>query len=127
MPARLLAPLLLLATLATACAPNEEAQPPAAPTTSVADTTTSTTQDVPAYLRPDLPTETRVDDLLSRMTLAEKIGQMTLVEKNSVAPSDLAGIGIGALLSGGGGGPHDDTPEPRQMSKAQVHLVWVES
>lgn len=30
----------------------------------------------PAYLNPDNPTEKRVDDLLSRMTLEEKVGQM---------------------------------------------------
>ena len=30
----------------------------------------------PAYLNPDLPVEKRVDDLMSRMTLEEKIGQM---------------------------------------------------
>ena len=30
----------------------------------------------PAYLNPDLPAETRADDLISRMTLEEKAGQM---------------------------------------------------
>lgn len=36
------------------------------------DTTTAT----PLYLDPDAPTATRVDDLISRMTLDEKVGQM---------------------------------------------------
>ena len=34
--------------------------------------------DRPAYLDPTLPIDTRVDDLLSRMTLEEKIGQMNM-------------------------------------------------
>ncbi|GAE68078.1 hypothetical protein JCM18909_1190 [Cutibacterium acnes JCM 18909] len=38
--------------------------------------TTSTTHR-PAYQRPELSVHERVDDLLSRMTPAEKIGQMT--------------------------------------------------
>ena len=45
-------------------------------------------------------------DCLSRMTLDEKIGQMTLVAHNYLAsPSDITAYDLGALLSGGGGGP----------------------
>jgi len=40
------------------------------------------------------------------MTLDEKIGQMTQVEKNALtAPSDIATYTLGSLLSGGGEGP----------------------
>lgn len=52
-----------------------------------------------------------VSDLLSRMTLAEKIGQMTQIEKNSVKPGDIARLGIGSVLSGGGGNPDPNTPK----------------
>ena len=52
----------------------------------------------------------RANDLLSRMTLDEKIGQMALVEKNSIATTtDIASYGIGALLSGAGAKPQDNT------------------
>ncbi len=37
---------------------------------------TANTQSVPPYKNPNLPVEQRVDDLVSRMTLEEKIGQM---------------------------------------------------
>ena len=37
--------------------------------------------------------------------LAEKIGQMTQVEKNSITPATVAELGIGSVLSGGGGYP----------------------
>ena len=38
------------------------------------------------YMDPEAAIQDRVEDLLVRMTLAEKIGQMTQVEKNSITP-----------------------------------------
>jgi beta-glucosidase len=64
----------------------------------------------PAYLDPTLPITERVDDLLARMTLAEKIGQMTLVEKGSLLPADITNKALGAVLSGGGGAPRINQP-----------------
>lgn len=58
-----------------------------------------------------LPIEERVEDLLSYMTLEEKIGQMTLVEKNSITPTDVERYKVGAILSGAGGHPENNTPE----------------
>ena len=54
--------------------------------------------------------EARVNELLSQMTLAEKIGQMTQIEKNSINPEDVTAYSIGSLLSGGGGNPLPNTP-----------------
>lgn len=48
--------------------------------------------------------------LLARMTLREKIGQMTQVEKNSITPDDVRRHAIGSVLSGGGGNPEPNTP-----------------
>jgi beta-glucosidase len=62
------------------------------------------------YKQADRPIDERVDDLLARMSLAEKIAQMTLVEKNSIVDEDLTRLGIGGLLSGGGGSPDENTP-----------------
>jgi beta-glucosidase len=67
--------------------------------------------DSPLYLDPTQPVEARVEDLLARMSLDEKIGQMTLVEKNSIAPPEVEGYYIGGVLSGGGGSPSRNTPE----------------
>ncbi|MFW5772726.1 MAG: glycoside hydrolase family 3 protein, partial [Phototrophicaceae bacterium] len=61
--------------------------------------------DVLPYQNPDLPIEERVNDLLERMTLEEKIGQMTLIEKNSIDPDAVTQYYVGAILSGGGGYP----------------------
>ena len=53
----------------------------------------------------------RADALLERMTLREKIGQMTQVEKNSITPDEVRDHAIGSVLSGGGGNPSPNTPE----------------
>lgn len=53
----------------------------------------------------------RADALLARMTLREKIGQMTQVEKNSVTPDEVRRHAIGSVLSGGGGTPEPNTPQ----------------
>lgn len=63
------------------------------------------------YLNPDLSVEERVADLLNRMSLDEKIGQMTLIEKNSITPQAVTDYFIGGLLSGGGGYPNPNTAE----------------
>ena len=55
--------------------------------------------------------EKRAEKLLSRMSLAEKIGQMTQVEKNSITPGEVTQYFIGSVLSGGGGYPTPNTPE----------------
>jgi beta-glucosidase len=54
-------------------------------------------------------TTERVAALLSRMTLDEKIGQMTQVEKNSLTPEAVRRFFIGSVLSGGGGYPADNS------------------
>ena len=64
------------------------------------------------YRNSSLPAEKRIDDLMGRMTLDEKIGQMALVEKNSIKNiADISAYGIGAVLSGAGGKPNDNTPQ----------------
>src|ERR1700712_5659805 len=42
----------------------------------------------PTYLNPRAPIPKRVNDLLGRMTLAEKVGQMTQAERASLTPDD---------------------------------------
>jgi beta-glucosidase len=57
------------------------------------------------------PVDVRAAALLAQMTLAEKIGQMTQVEKNSIDPATSAQDELGSILSGGGGAPAQNTPD----------------
>jgi beta-glucosidase len=65
------------------------------------------------YENPRLPVQQRVADLLGRMTLAEKVGQMTQAERAEVAndASPVTNLGLGSILSGGGSVPTPNTPE----------------
>ncbi|XP_075090134.1 uncharacterized protein LOC107821430 [Nicotiana tabacum] len=62
------------------------------------------------YKNSSAPIEARVKDLLSRMTLQEKIGQMTQIERTVVAPSVIRDLSIGSILSVGGSAPFEDAP-----------------
>jgi beta-glucosidase len=56
----------------------------------------------PAYRNPSLPVAERVDDLLARMTLDEKVGQMTQADHSFLkSPDDVAKYFLGSVLSGG--------------------------
>ncbi|MFF2203720.1 carbohydrate binding domain-containing protein [Streptomyces sp. NPDC058145] len=64
------------------------------------------------YLDAKLPVRKRVADLLSRMSLAEKAGQMTQAERGALTDQgDIAGYALGSLLSGGGSTPTPNTPD----------------
>jgi beta-glucosidase len=63
------------------------------------------------YEDPSQPVPARVADLLSRMTLEEKVGQMTMAERGAVTgdPSQVTDLKLGAVLSGGGSTPTPNT------------------
>ncbi len=98
---------LLLSFLLSACGANQ------ATPTVVAQPTKSANLGPAIYTDPSQPTEARVEDLLKRMTLDEKIGQMTQVQKSVIEnkPDDITKYYIGSILSGGGDVPADNTPQ----------------
>lgn len=81
---------------------------PVAPTSAPVLAPTNTTL---AYRDPSLPVEKRVEDLLARMTLEEKIGQMTQAANNYIRPDDITSRLVGSIFSGGDGAPNPNTPE----------------
>jgi beta-glucosidase len=52
--------------------------------------------------------EKNVEDLLGRMTLAQKIGQMVQTERMAIEPDEVKAFHIGSILSGGGSCPGDN-------------------
>ncbi|MDQ0598689.1 beta-glucosidase [Streptomyces canus] len=88
------------------------------------------------YLDAELPVKRRVADLLSRMSLAEKAGQMAQAERGAVGTgADVATYDLGSLLSGGGSTPTPNTPEAwakmidgfqlrAQATRFQIPLVY---
>jgi len=61
------------------------------------------------YMDASLSTRQRVDDLLARMTLEEKAGQMVQGVIGSVTSADMVIHGLGSVLSGGGAAPGDNS------------------
>ncbi|MEW1887541.1 glycoside hydrolase family 3 N-terminal domain-containing protein [Streptomyces sp. NPDC085659] len=88
------------------------------------------------YQNAKLPVKQRVADLLSRMSPAEKAGQMTQAERNALSSQgDIATYDLGSLLSGGGSVPSPNTPEAwakmidgyqlrAQATRFQIPLIY---
>jgi hypothetical protein len=53
---------------------------------------------------------TRTDALLAAMNLREKVAQITQVDLTAITPDEVEQLGIGSVLSGGGGNPVPNTP-----------------
>ena len=68
-----------------------------------------------SYTNPDLPVEQRVADLLEQMTLEEKVGQMTQIERGVVEITTIRDYKIGSVLNGGGSSPGDSPVEWANM------------
>jgi beta-glucosidase len=52
----------------------------------------------------------KVDDLLSKMTLEQKIGQMTQAERMTCSPEEAKRFHLGSILSSAGSTPNDNSP-----------------
>jgi beta-glucosidase len=81
--------------------------------TATAQGSGASDEHVAPYLNSRLPVESRVRDLLSRMTLDEKIGQMTQAERGAIDAdrSQITSLRLGSVLSGGGSTPTPNTPQ----------------
>jgi len=75
-----------------------------------------------SYLDPSVPISRRVEILLGQMTNAEKFGQMTQVEEGSLKAGDVASLGLGSVLHGGGNiAPKGDVEAWRSAVVAHQH------
>ncbi|KAM6576620.1 hypothetical protein CsatB_028457 [Cannabis sativa] len=79
----------------------------------VAEATTT-----PKYKDPTQKLGVRIRDLMNKMTLEEKIGQMVQVERTVATPDVMQKYFIGSVLSGGG-----SVPAPKASPEAWVNMV----
>ena len=87
------------------------------------------------YKNSALSIDLRISDLLSRMTLEEKLGQMTQIERGSLKAGDISRYKLGSVLSGGGGAPAENTvkswkaiiaqyQEEARATRLQIPLIY---
>ncbi len=79
--------------------------------------------DIPAL--PDV--EARVDALLARMTLEEKVGQILQPDIGSVTPADVREYHLGSVLNGGGSAPDGHMQAPASEWLALADAFWEAS
>jgi beta-glucosidase len=63
---------------------------------------------IKSAIAPDPQLEARVKAIVSKMTLAQKIGQMTQPEIKSATPDDVRNYYLGSILNGGGSWPNNN-------------------
>ncbi|GLS05378.1 beta-glucosidase [Chitiniphilus shinanonensis] len=111
-----------LVTLAFAgCVPEEE-QPPIPPSPELQDWPT-----IHSAIPKDPAIEAKVEALLSGMTLAEKVGQMTQVEIAEVTPDEIRQYHIGSVLNGGGSFPGQNKGAAVADWLALADALWTAS
>ena len=72
---------------------------------------------------PDARAEAKIADLLSRMTIEEKVGQLVQGDIAFTTPDDLRKYHLGSVLSGGSSGPYgnDLAPAPQWLKLADEY------
>ncbi|KAK1588381.1 hypothetical protein Q3G72_022666 [Acer saccharum] len=70
------------------------------------------------YKDPKEPKNTRIKDLMSRMTLSEKIGQMVQLDRTAATAEIMKDYSIGSILSGGG-----SVPRPQATPVEWINMV----
>ncbi|KVH90524.1 Glycoside hydrolase family 3 [Cynara cardunculus var. scolymus] len=70
------------------------------------------------YKDPKQPINVRIKDLMERMTLEEKIGQMTQIDRSVASPDVMQKYSIGSILSGGG-----SVPANRASPETWINMV----
>ncbi|HLQ11618.1 MAG TPA: glycoside hydrolase family 3 protein [Steroidobacteraceae bacterium] len=69
----------------------------------------------------DAPTEARIGELLARMSVEEKVGQIIQADIGTITPADLRRYPLGSILAGGGSGPDGNDHAPTEAWVRLVH------
>lgn len=104
---------LLLQSVTTPAAVAPAASPLPAPTTALSAVAHPEIWPT-ATARPvrDRAVEARIDAILKRMSMSDKVGQLIQVDIGSINPDDLRTYKIGSILNGGNAGPGGDDLAP---------------
>ncbi|MGB5326507.1 MAG: glycoside hydrolase family 3 N-terminal domain-containing protein, partial [Pseudomonadales bacterium] len=101
---------VVLARVFAQCAWAEAPQPDTSDTSKVA------WPKIKSAIPKDPAIEQRVDELLERMSLKEKVGQLIQAEIKNISPAEVQKYHIGSVLSGGGSWPG---------TKSDDEIAWV--
>jgi beta-glucosidase len=71
--------------------------------------------------------EARIADLLARMTLEEKVGQVIQADIASVTPEDVKNYHLGSVLNGGNSAPNNDNHSPAVEWLKLADKFWLAS
>jgi beta-glucosidase len=101
---------IVVAAVVASCGSPSVSGTPAA-SRQASGSTAGSTSAGQAWMDATKSVDDRVATLLGHMTLDEKIGQMTQIEKNAIDAPTAASFNLGSILSGGGGYPDPNTPQ----------------
>lgn len=73
---------------------------------------------------PDPKLEARIDRIMARMTLEEKVGQTIQADISSITPEDLKTYKLGSILAGGNSAPGGDNKAPAAEWLSQADAFW---
>jgi beta-glucosidase len=82
---------------------------------------------IESSIQRDEALEQKVDLLMHRMTLTQKIGQMVQAEISEVTPADVREYGLGSVLNGGGSFPNGNKHATPADWLAQIDRLWLAS
>jgi beta-glucosidase len=68
--------------------------------------------------------ETRIDRILNRMSVEEKVGQVIQGDISALTPDDVRKYKLGSILAGGNSAPHDDNKAPAADWLKQADAFW---
>ncbi len=101
--------------------------PPPPPSTDIPTTPLADWPVIKSAIKRDDAVEKQVDDLLAKLSLAEKVGQMTQVEIQGVTPEDIKTYHLGSVLNGGGSFPGQNKGAAVADWLALTDSLWAAS
>ena len=118
---------------------NDASEQTAADTTEVETETAAATADADSMVNPEIwpeqesavgrdpEIEARIEEILSQMTLEEKVGQVIQADIASVTPEEVREYNLGSVLNGGSSAPNNDNYSPAEDWLALADEFWLAS